>query len=73
MNYKGYRARYAYDEDERVYQGRVEGIRDVVTFEAPTLDALEREFRVSVDTYLEFCSERGVTPETPVDRIRAAS
>jgi predicted HicB family RNase H-like nuclease len=68
MNYKGYTARYAYDEEERVYHGRVDGIRDVVTFEAPTVDGLQREFQVSVDTYLEYCAERGRAPERPITR-----
>lgn len=73
MNYKGYTARYAFDEEERVYRGRVDGIRDMVTFEAPTVAALEHEFQVSVDTYLEICSEKGLKPESPVGQIRVAS
>ena len=74
MGYKGYTAVFQYEPEERVYHGRVQGIRDIVTFEAPTLPELEREFRISVDTYLECCAEDGLTPETPVpERKRAAS
>jgi predicted HicB family RNase H-like nuclease len=74
MNYKGYSALFAYDDDEEVYYGQVDGIRDVVTFVAPTVAELEQEFRISVDEYLAFCAERGVAAERPnQERIRAAS
>ena len=45
--------------------GRVDGIRDIVTFVADSDDELEREFRVSVDCYLDLCAERGVEPNRP--------
>lgn len=65
MKYKGYSARVEYDPEERTFVGRVEHIRDVITFEASDVDSLEREFRISVDEYLEFCRERGAEPEKP--------
>ena len=65
MNYKGYSARVLYDGEERVLRGRVAGIDDVVTFEATSIDELEREFHVSVDEYLAFCAEQGLEPNEP--------
>ncbi len=65
MEYKGYAARYEVDDEDGVVHGRVAGIRDVVTFESETLEGLEREFRISVDVYLEWCAERGVAPNRP--------
>ena len=65
MKYKGYSAHVEYDPEERVFAGRVEHIRDVVTFEASDVESLEREFHLSVDEYLEFCRERGAEPEKP--------
>lgn len=56
-----------------VYHGRVDRIRDVITFESSTLTGLEREFRTSVDTYLDFCAEKDLPPEAPAERARAAS
>ena len=65
MKYLGYTARYEIDEDDGILVGRVDGIRDVVTFEAETVRQLEVEFRRSVDVYIEFCKERGEKPERP--------
>ena len=52
MEYKGYTARVEFDQDARVLFGEVEGLRDVVTFEATDVKDLEREFHASVDDYL---------------------
>jgi predicted HicB family RNase H-like nuclease len=65
MNYKGYSARVLYDAEERVLRGRVAGIDDLVTFEATSIDELEREFQISVDEYLAFCGEQGIEPKEP--------
>lgn len=63
--YKGYTAKIEYDPQDMVLVGRVESIRDVVTFYATDVDALEREFHTSVDEYIAFCKERGDEPEKP--------
>ncbi|HET7463650.1 MAG TPA: type II toxin-antitoxin system HicB family antitoxin [Longimicrobium sp.] len=68
MEYKGYTAWYEADEYDGVLHGHVADIRDVVTFESETLEGLEREFHVSVDDYLAFCSRDGVDPEQPTRR-----
>jgi predicted HicB family RNase H-like nuclease len=59
---------------ERLH-GRVDGIRAVVSFVSDTLEGLEREFRTSVDVYLEVCAEKGYEPERPfvAEQRRAAS
>ena len=72
MNYKGYTATFEVDDEDGVLHGRVAGIRDVVTFESETLDGLEREFRTSVDVYLDWCAERGVAPNRPRAEPRRA-
>ncbi|HEX9939707.1 MAG TPA: hypothetical protein VGB15_21410 [Longimicrobium sp.] len=73
MNYKGYTAHVEVDDDDGVVHGWVEGIQDVVTFEADNLADLEREFRISVDDYLALCARDGVAPETPQIEQRPAS
>ena len=73
MEYKGYTARYEVDDEDGVLHGRVDGIRDVVTFESETLEGLEREFRISVDVYLEFCADGGREPNRPRADLRRAS
>jgi len=65
MEYKGYTARVEFDQDARILFGEVEGLRDVVTFEASDAKDLEREFHASVDDYLAMCAERGEEPDKP--------
>ena len=73
MKYKGYTARYEWDQDEHVLHGRIDGIDDIITFVAETLPDLEREFHVSVDDYLSWCAEDGVEPKRSAAAQRRAS
>ena len=52
MEYKGYKANPEYDG--RIYFGKLEGIKDLVTIEAETLADFERELKSSVEEYLAF-------------------
>jgi predicted HicB family RNase H-like nuclease len=72
LRHRGYTGRYEVDPDEGVLHGRIDGIRDVVTFVADDSETLEREFRISVDCYLDFCAERGVEPDRPDNEPRHA-
>ena len=65
MEYKGYTARVVFDADAGVLFGEVEGLRDVVTFEATNVEELQVAFRESVNDYLAMCAERGEEPERP--------
>lgn len=65
MKYKGYRAAVTYDEESGVLQGEVQDTRDVIVFEATSVEQLRTEFRVSVDDYLAVCAERGRSPDRP--------
>ena len=65
MEYKGYTARVVFDEEAGVLFGEVEGLRDVVTFEATNVNDLKVAFRESVDDYLAMCAERDEEPEKP--------
>lgn len=53
MHYRGFVARVEYDEDDRIFVGHLTGIRDIVGFHSDTLDGLQAELHVSVDSYLE--------------------
>ena len=66
MSYKGYYATVEFDAEAKIFHGNVLGINDVITFQGPAVDELEREFRASVDDYLEFCADEGKKPETPL-------
>jgi predicted HicB family RNase H-like nuclease len=45
--------------------GEVINVRDVITFEGTTVEEVQQAFRESVDDYLEFCAQRGESPEKP--------
>jgi predicted HicB family RNase H-like nuclease len=65
MEYKGYTAKVEFDDEADIFHGQVLNVRDVITFQGTTVDALHKEFEESVEDYLEFCAERGVKPEKP--------
>lgn len=63
--HKGYTASVRYDPEDRLFHGRVSGIRHVVHFAGSSVDELERAFRDSVDDYLAWAEEDGFEPEAP--------
>lgn len=65
MTYKGYGAKVEFDYDAQVFHGQVINTRDVIFFEATSVDELNREFKFSIDDYLAMCAERGEEPDRP--------
>ena len=65
LTYKGYVGEISFDKDAKVFYGRVINTRDTITFQSDDAKNLEKEFQVSVDTYLDFCQELGESPEKP--------
>ena len=65
MTYKGYQARIEYDDDDRLFWGRLAGINDIVSFHADTVDGLRAAFEEAVDDYLDICVARGKAPQKP--------
>jgi predicted HicB family RNase H-like nuclease len=65
MDYKGYRGRAELDQEAGIIHGEVLDTRDVITFEAKSVEELREAFRESVDDYLDFCAERGEDPDKP--------
>jgi len=63
LKYKGYTGSVSFDAEDRIFHGRVTGIRDVVGFEGVSVDELEGDFRDAVDDYLDTCREIGKPPE----------
>lgn len=64
-SYKGYAATVEFDPDEMVLHGRIDNIRDVVTFQAESVSQLQSAFEEAVDDYLDLCAERGEEPGKP--------
>ena len=65
MEYKGYIARVEYDDEAQLFHGQVMNLRDVITFQGPSVTELRKALRGSVDDYVAFCATRGEEPEKP--------
>ena len=65
MKYKGYTAHIEIDKTAGILFGKVLDNKDVITFQGNTIAALEQEFHISVDDYLEWCVELGEDPDKP--------
>ena len=66
MTYKGFSARVEFDAADRIFVGRIAGIRDVVGFHAETVSGLEKAFHETVNDYLKACAALGQPPNKPV-------
>lgn len=65
MEYKGYIGIVNYDDEAKVFHGEVINTRDVITFQGKSVEQLEKSFRDSINDYLTWCKEDGVSPEKP--------
>lgn len=45
MTYKGYVARVEFDAEDRIFFGRLAGIRDIISFHGETVNELEEAFK----------------------------
>lgn len=63
LEYKGYCTRIEYSAEDQVLHGKIEGIADVVDFDAVSADEIEEEFHTAVDNYLAFCESVGKQPD----------
>ena len=48
-----------FSAEDEVFYGRIEGINDLVTFEASTVSKLKKAFKDAVEDYVELCKEAG--------------
>ena len=65
LKYKGYTGVVELDEGSAMLFGRVISLRDMITFQGSSVAEVIQAFHDSVDDYLEFCAERGESPEKP--------
>ena len=65
MEHKGYIGSVRFSDDDNVLHGRIEGIRDLVTYEGTDVISLRQSFYEAVDDYLATCKKRGKSPEQP--------
>ncbi len=65
MEYKGYLGEVSLDAEAHIFHGDVINTRDVITFQGKSVDELDQAFRDSIDDYLSWCEQDGVSPEKP--------
>ncbi len=63
LSYKGYIGGVHFSGDDNVFYGKIEGIDDLVTFEAKDVDSLIKAFQDEVNDYILLCKELGKEPE----------
>ena len=65
MEYKGYFGTVEYSAADHCLYGRLAYIRDLVNYEATTVEELKSRFHLAVDDYLASCEARGKQPNRP--------
>ena len=65
MECKGYIGSVSYSAEDEVLHGKLQGIRDLVTFEGADVASLKQSFHQAVEDYLAACKKRGRAPEQP--------
>jgi len=63
MEYKGYHAQIEYDAEDQIFVGSVIGIQDSLGFHGKSVAELKKNFKQSIDNYLDLCRELGRNPE----------
>lgn len=66
LEYKGYLGSVDYSDADEILHGRLEFIRDLVTYEGADAKSLKAAFQEAVDDYLELCAAEGRKPDVPL-------
>jgi predicted HicB family RNase H-like nuclease len=65
MEYKGYHGSVQYNDEDRVFFGKVMFIPALVSYEGTDVESLNHSFREAVDDYLEMCEQQSRPPARP--------
>ena len=64
MKYKGYWAEIKYSDEDECFWGKIEGLKNtLILFEGNNVKDLKKDFKESIDSYLEDCKANNETPE----------
>lgn len=63
LSYKGFTARIEFDPDDKIFFGRVLGVREIIGFHGETVKELVTDFHNAINHYLELCRQRGEKPQ----------
>ncbi len=76
MEYKDYAGSVHYSDEDEVFYGKVEFVRDLISYEGKDVKSLKKAFQESIDDYLALCEKKNMEPEKPFKgsfNIRAGS
>lgn len=65
MEYKEYYGSVHYSDEDKCFFGKIEHIRDLVSYEGHDVISLRKAFENSVTDYLETCKSRHKAPDKP--------
>jgi predicted HicB family RNase H-like nuclease len=65
MAYKGYYGSVHYNDEDRIFHGKIEFIRSLISYEGENVKSLQKGFEEAVDDYLELCDEQNIESEKP--------
>jgi predicted HicB family RNase H-like nuclease len=65
LSHKGFFGSIHYNQEDRVFYGKIEFIRSLISYEGKDADSLESAFLEAVEDYLVTCMELGREPERP--------
>jgi predicted HicB family RNase H-like nuclease len=65
MNYKGYEAIVEFDDEDKLFVGRVINTCDVIAFDGLSVNELEASFMLRWMDYLNDCDHLGKDPDKP--------
>lgn len=66
LEYRDYIGSVEFNDEDEVFHGRLEFIRDLVTYEGADARGLKQAFHEAVDDYLELCEAEGRKPDVPL-------
>ena len=56
------KAKIEFDQDEELFRGEILGLTGSADFYGKTVAELKREFKKSLEVYLDECTRRGIAP-----------
>ena len=65
LSHKGFFGSIHYNQEDRVFYGKIEFIRSLISYEGKDADSLESAFLEAVEDYLVTCMELSREPERP--------
>lgn len=63
MEYKGYYGSVHYSDEDRIFYGKIEFVRALVSYEGTDVKSLRKAFEEAVDDYILTCKQQGKEPE----------